>query len=348
MKSINAEQLFRRNILDAKPYSSARSEYTASNGVFLDANENTTVTSKENRYPDPLQTELKIKIADWRNIDVENVFIGNGSDEPIDLLVRATCNPGLDNILICPPTYGIYEVAAQINDVAVKRVLLQADFQLDVAAVLAAIDGNTKLIFICSPNNPTGNLLRKEDVVSLLNEFQGLVIVDEAYIDFATEQSWLTALSEYQNLVVLQTFSKAWALAAARVGMAFADQSVIGILNKIKPPYNVSQRSQEAAVAVFTKKAEVRTAVAEILKERAELANELQQFGFVRRVFPSDANFILVQVDDALQLYEFLLAKNIIIRNRSQQPLCENCLRITVGNAGENQILLNVLKQFQS
>lgn len=348
MKSINTAQLFRRNILELKPYSSARSEYAASNGLFLDANENTTAVSALNRYPDPLQTELKTKIAAWKDLAVENIFIGNGSDEAIDLLIRATCNPGKDNILICPPTYGMYEVAAQINDVAVKRVLLQPDFQLDVNRILKTIDANTKLIFLCSPNNPTGNLLRQNDVIQLLNEFEGLVVVDEAYIDFAGEESALSLLKYYQNLVVLQTFSKAWALAGARVGMAFAEASVIAILNKIKSPYNVSLRSQQAAENALDKQIGMRKALDLILQERAKLEARLRQFGFVRKVFPSDANFILMQVDDANRLYDFLLAENIVVRNRSQQPLCEGCLRITVGNTSENLLLLNALKQFSS
>jgi len=348
MKSINAEQIFRRNILDLKPYASARSEYSADKGVFLDANENTTAVSAHNRYPDPLQTELKKRISAWKNIPVANIFIGNGSDEPIDLLIRATCNPGKDNILICPPTYGMYEVAAQINDVTVKRVLLQSDFQLNVKGILDAVDLNTKLIFLCSPNNPTGNLLRQDDVRRLLDAFTGFIIVDEAYIDFAAATSWLSVLDQYPNLVVLQTFSKAWALAGARVGMTFAAASVIAVLNKIKPPYNVSQQSQDAAVTALAKHASVKAAVENILEERSMLADRLLAFSFVSQVFPSDANFLLIEVADANLLYEFLLTRNIIIRNRSQQPLCQNCLRISIGTREENELLLAAFKNYQS
>lgn len=348
MKSINIEQIFRKNILNVKPYSSARSEYTATTGLFLDANENTTVASTQNRYPDPLQRELKTKIAAWKNVAVENIFIGNGSDEPIDLLIRATCNPGVDNILICPPTYGMYEVAAAINDVAVKRVLLKDDFQLDTNNILDAIDVNTRLIFLCSPNNPTGNLLRREDIANILERFAGLVVVDEAYIDFAAEASWISELNAYPNLVVLQTFSKALALAGARVGMAFAGAPIISVLSKIKPPYNVSQCSQQAAIEALEQQTEVGEAVVKILQERNVLVTQLQQFSFVRKVFPSDANFILVEVRDADDLYQCLLSKNIVTRNRSQQPLCGNCLRITIGNPEENQVLLNALNQYQS
>lgn len=348
MKSINSTQLFRQNILKLKPYSSARSEYTAAQGIFLDANENTTVISSQNRYPDPLQTILKNKVAVWKNVAVENIFIGNGSDEPIDLLIRATCNPGKDNILICPPTYGMYEVAAQINDVGIKRVLLQSDFQLDVTGILAAVDVNTKLIFLCSPNNPTGNLLQEDAVRSLLENFNGLVIVDEAYVDFAKGPSWVAALDRYANLVVLQTFSKAWALAGARVGMAFTDASVIDVLNKIKPPYNISQQSQEAAIAALTQQSEVKEAISNIQEERKALVVQLLQFSFVSEVFPSEANFVLIRVADANALYQFLCTQNIIVRNRSQQPLCEECLRITVGNRIENEILLAALKNYES
>lgn len=290
---------------------------------------------------------MKTVISSIKDIHVNNIFLGNGSDEPIDLLIRATCNPGIDNVLCFPPTYGMYDVSAAINDVAIKKVLLTADFQIDVAKALEAIDENTKLIFICSPNNPTGNIINRKDIEMLLNNFSGIVVIDEAYIDFATEPSWATRLHAYPNLVVLQTLSKAWGLAGLRIGLACASEEIIDILNKIKAPYNISEAAQELCMKALANKGWVGTAILEILEQRQILEKALPTFSFVKKLYPTDANFILLKVENANDLYKYLLQNGIVVRNRSNMPMCDNCIRITCGTEAENEILLKVLKEYK-
>lgn len=341
--------LLRPHILTLTPYSSARDEYTGKEGVFLDANENplgsTTPQGDYNRYPDPHQWAIKEKLAPIKGVRPEQIFLGNGSDEPIDLLVRATCRPGQDSILIMPPTYGMYEVSATINDVAVVKVPLTPDFQVDLEAVLAAITDTTKLIWLCSPNNPSGNLLHTSAIRAILDAAQqALVIVDEAYIDFADTKSWTSELANYPNLVVLQTFSKAWGLAALRLGMCFAGEALIQVMNRIKPPYNISAPTQALALAALDHAADKNAMVAEILTERQVLAENLRSLPTVRVVHPSDANFLLVQFDDAGATFAHLIEQQVIVRDRSKVKLCDGCLRITVGTREENNRLLDVLR----
>lgn len=342
--------IIRPHILTLAPYSSARDEYTGHTGIFLDANENpygSVTAAHYNRYPDPHQAEIKAKISPMKGINPERIFLGNGSDEPIDLLVRATCTPGQDRIIIMPPTYGMYEVSASIHNVAIDKVSLTVDYQIDTQAVLDAITPATKLIWICSPNNPTGNIVQKEAVEAILEKFNGLVVVDEAYVDFTDAPSWICELDAYKNLVVLQTFSKAWGLAGLRVGMCFASEELIRILNKIKPPYNISLPAQLAlleGLLSFEKKDEM---VKEILKERDYLRTMLQNLTLVNKVFPSDANFLLVHFDDAKSVMDYLIEQAIIVRDRSRVHLCEGCLRITVGTREENEVLMETLKKYQ-
>jgi len=295
-----------------------------------------------------LQKELKLKISSIKNVSVENIFVGNGSDEAIDLLIRAFCNPAADNIVVCPPTYGMFEVCAGINDVAVKKVLLKSNFQLNKEAIKDELDKNTRVIFTCSPNNPTGNLMDTSDIEFLLQQFTGIVVVDEAYIDFAETETWLNKIHKYPNLVVLQTLSKAWGLAALRVGLAFASQDIIHVLNKIKPPYNISGITQRLALDALYKEEQKQEKVNIIREEKDKLQQLFSELSFIENVNPSDANFILVKTNDALKLYRYLVAQNIIVRNRSNQPLCENCLRITVGTAQENEMLSEALKNYSS
>src|SRR6476661_2718869 len=329
--NFDLNKLVRQNIRDLKPYSSARSEYSGTANVFLDANENSygsPLTKWYNRYPDPLQWELKKKIAAIKNVPAENMLLGNGSDECIDLLIRAFCEPQKDNLIICPPTYGMYEVYGNINNVEVREVPLLPGFQLNLEAIEAAIDENTKLIFICSPNNPTGNSMEREDIEIVLNNFEGLVVIDEAYINYSRHRSFVTELKEYPNLVVMQTFSKAWGLAALRLGVNFASTAIIDVLNKIKPPYNINQATQELALKALDNLEDVNTMIRETIKLREELVKELNDTACVQNVFPSDANFLLVKVTDANAIYAFLLDKGIIVRNRNNVLLCEGCLRI--------------------
>jgi histidinol-phosphate aminotransferase len=349
MKIIDIRGLLRPHLREFKPYSSARTEYTGTDAIFLDANENPLGSSSGesyHRYPNPLQTKIKQKVAALRHVLKEQVFIGNGSDEAIDLLYRAFCEPGLDNVIVCPPTYGMYETSARLNNVTLKQVLLTTDFQLDVKSVIEAIDANTKMIFICSPNNPTGNLLYSEDIKMILKSFGGLVVIDEAYIDFADADSWVNMLDKYPNLVVLQTLSKAWGMAGIRVGMAFASSDIIDILTAIKPPYNVSSPAQQAALKALTNETTMRMMVADILEQRHRLSVALLRFAFVQKVYPSDSNSLLVKVDDADGLYHFLVEKKIIIRNRNKTPLCEGCVRITVGSKQENDALLQGMDEY--
>lgn len=342
MQSLN--RLLRPNIRDLKPYSSARDEYSGEAAVFLDANENP-FNAPYNRYPDPYQRKLKKRIAEIKNISPENIFLGNGSDEAIDIAIRAFCEPGIDNIVSISPTYGMYQVAADINNVKVKKVLLTPDFQLDVSAILNNIDENTKIIFLCSPNNPTGNCFRKEDVRDIINHFQGIVIIDEAYIDFAPEKSWLPELINYPNLIIFQTFSKAWGMAGIRLGMAFAEKSIINVFSKIKYPYNVNNLTQEKALELLNKSQSMQKWVEELLSEKQNLIAQLKKMPIVQKIYPSDANFILIKTDAPKKIYNFLVENKIIIRDRSKVVLCEGCLRITIGAPEENRKLIETLKQ---
>jgi len=345
--NFNLNNLLRPNIRDLVPYSSARDEFKGEAKIFLDANENSLgspLTRWYNRYPDPLQKKLKEKISEIKAVAPEKIFVGNGSDECIDILIRACCRPGTDNIIICPPTYGMYEVSANINDVPVKKVKLTQNFQLNLQAMEDAVDENTKLIFLCSPNNPTGNSLYREDVEIILNNFPGLVVIDEAYINFSRHRSFTRELEEYPNLVVMQTLSKAWGLAALRVGLAFASEQIISVMNRIKPPYNINQASQELALQALNEVEQVNEMIREIVRERENLRSALQQLPSVQHIFPSDANFLLVKVDDARGIYGYLLDNQIVVRDRSKVELCEGCLRITVGTPLENEALITALK----
>ena len=342
----NLSELIRPNIRNLVPYSSARDEFKGEARIFLDANENSLgspLTKWYNRYPDPLQWAVKEKLSVIKGVAPENIFLGNGSDECIDLLLRAFCEPGVDNIIIVPPTYGMYEVSANINNVQVKKVPLTPEFQLDLPALEAAVDDHTKMIFLCSPNNPTGNSLLREDVEMLLNNYFGIVVMDEAYINFSRLRTYVQELEDYPNLVVLQTLSKAWGLAALRVGMAFASESIIAVLNKIKPPYNISQASQELVLKALEGVDQVNEMIRVLVQERTRLEQELPKKEVVEEVYPSDANFLLVKVKDARGLYQELLNKGIVVRDRSNVILCEGCLRITVGTERENDELLNAL-----
>lgn len=340
-----AENLLRDNIRRLRPYSSARSEFKGAARIFLDANENP-FDNGLNRYPDPLQRALKARIAAWRGVQPEQIFLGNGSDEAIDLLVRMFCEPGRDRIIILPPTYGMYEVCADICGVEVAPIPLSADFQPDVEAILAASDGRSKLLFVCSPNNPTGNVFDTALLRALLRGFPGIVVVDEAYGDFSARPGALSLIDEYENLVVLQTFSKAWGLAGIRLGMAFAQAPLIEWFNKVKPPYNVNQLTQNAAMEALQQPELFHSQLATILAERATLEQALPFLPMVEQVFPSDANFILVKTAEPNDLYRHLVSVGIIVRNRSSVTLCEGCLRITVGTPEENRQLLDALKQY--
>ncbi|MEJ7558795.1 MAG: histidinol-phosphate transaminase [Pedobacter sp.] len=344
---MDINSLQRENIKNLKPYSTARDEYKGQASVFLDANENSYGSPLEknyNRYPDPLQLDLKDAISKIKGVPIENTFLGNGSDEAIDLLFRSFCEPGKDNVIILPPTYGMYEVSANINNVEIRKVNLLSNFQLDLDGIAEAIDEFTKLIFICSPNNPTGNSIVRTDIETVLANFGGLVIIDEAYINYAKQQTFIKELTEYPNLVVMQTFSKAWGLAALRLGMAFAARPVIDVLNKVKPPYNINQATQDIAIQALENISQVNDWIKITVQERDHLSTALAALPMVKKVYPSDANFILVQVEDALNTYKTLVEQGIIIRDRSKVTLCEGCLRITIGTAAENETLLNALK----
>jgi histidinol-phosphate aminotransferase len=317
----------------------------------LDANENSLgspLTRWYNRYPDPLQWKLKEAIGLIKGVDPTNLFLGNGSDECIDLLYRAFCNPGKDNIIINPPTYGMYEVSARINDVQIKKAPLLDNFQLDLVHLENLVDDATKIIWICSPNNPTGNAIDREDIEIVLNNFEGLVVVDEAYINFSRHKSFLQELGDYPNLVVLQTFSKAWGLAGLRLGMAFAAENIIDILNRIKPPYNINQSTQEIALTALQEVEQVNEMIKLIVAMRDELSVQLSSLPFVLKVYPSDANFLLVKMSDAQSVYDHLLREGIVVRNRSNVELCAGCLRITVGTDTENMGLITALRHFSA
>jgi histidinol-phosphate aminotransferase len=348
--SFDLQKIVRENIKNLTPYSSARKEFGGAARIFLDANENSfgsPLPENYNRYPDPLQTKIKEKIAVWNGVETEEIFVGNGSDEAIDLLSRIFCRPQTDNVLICPPTYGMYAVSAEINDVKIKRANLTADFQLDFEAIKQTIDENTKLLFICSPNNPTGNSFRRESILRLAKDFQGIVVVDEAYVHFSTEKSFVSEINNFPNLVVLQTFSKAWGLAGLRVGLAFAGAEIIALFNRVKPPYNVSQIAQTTILEALENKPRVEKTIAEIVSEREKLIENLRETSFVEKVYPSDANFVLVKTTDAEKIYGFLLDEKIVVRNRNNVELCANCLRITIGTPEENENLVEVLSKFE-
>lgn len=346
--------ILRENIKKLVPYSSARDEYKGKEGIFLDANENAYGSPlpqqdvQYNRYPDPLQLDVKEKLSKIKGLPVENIFLGNGSDEAIDILFRAFCNPGKDNAIICPPTYGMYEVSANINDVEIIKVPLTPEtFQLDTEKILDTITSHTKLIFVCCPNNPTGNGVKWDAIKTILEQFNGIVLVDEAYINFASYQSLIPKLLQYPNLVIIQTLSKAWGMAGLRVGMAFASQDIIDVFNKIKPPYNINAASQQLALQALNNVEQVNNWIKEIVAERAKLNEQLKQLPFVIKIYPSEANFILVKTTDPKRIYRFLTEHKIIIRDRSNVQLCEGALRITVGTKEENKQLIEKLKAYK-
>ena len=341
------KELTRPNVWALKPYSSARDEYSGVEAsVFLDANENP-YNAPNNRYPDPLQRELKALIAPLKGVKEENIFLGNGSDEAIDLIFRAFCRPGVDNVVAIDPTYGMYQVCADVNDVEYRKMLLDVYYQFKASSLLSAIDENTKAIFICSPNNPTGNSLCRKEIESLLKRFDGLVVVDEAYIDFSSSESLLKNLDEYPNLIVLQTFSKAWGCAAIRLGMAFASPEIIAIFNKIKYPYNVNRLTQEEAIKVLRQPEKIKEWVNTLLEERTRVMEEFVKLPCCIRVFPTDANFFLTKVYEATQIYDYLVSEGIIVRNRTNVALCKDCLRITIGTKEENDALLDALRKVE-
>ena len=342
----NLETLIRNNIKSLTPYSSARDEFSGEAKVFLDANENSLgspLIKWYNRYPDPHQHKLKEAISAIKAVEADKIFLGNGSDECIDLLYRCFCNPGKDNVIICPPTYGMYEVSANINDVEIRKATLLDDFQLDLVHLENLVDEHTKLIWLCSPNNPTGNSMNREDIETILNNFNGLVIIDEAYINFSRHQSFIQELADYPNLVVMQTFSKAWGMAGLRLGMAFASKEIIEILNRVKPPYNINQATQEIALKALEEVGQVNDMIKELVQMRVALKAVFEKIPFVEKVYPSDANFLLVRMKQARKVYEFLLEKGIVVRDRSKIILCDNCLRITIGTEQENTELVEAL-----
>ncbi|SDL19201.1 histidinol-phosphate aminotransferase [Salinimicrobium catena] len=346
MNSFKIENLVRTNVAKMKPYSSARDEFKADGRkmTFLDANENP-FENGVNRYPDPQQATLKSKIAELKGISTSKILLGNGSDEVLDLIFRAFCEPSQDNMISLPPTYGMYKVLAELNQIEDREVLLKVDFQPNVEEILNTVDDNTKLIFLCSPNNPTGNVFSMTLVEKLLNGFNGLVVIDEAYIDFSNEPGWLQALEDFPNLVVTQTLSKAYGLAGIRLGIGYASEEIIEILNKIKPPYNVNELTQQKAAERLRNPEEVEFEIKQILEQREYLEKELQKVDFVKKIYPSKTNFLLVRVDNADLRYSQLLEKGIVVRNRSNQPLCENTIRFTVGTKTENNRLINALNE---
>ncbi len=345
MKDIKS--LIRTNIQKLKPYSSARDEYSGAEAVFLDANENP-FNAPYNRYPDPYQRKLKAEISKIKGVPEDAIFLGNGSDEPIDLLYRVFCEPGVDNVVMIDPSYGMYQVAADINNVEIRKVLLTDDFQLDVDALLKACDEKSKLLFICSPNNPTGNCFQQDDMLTLIEGFEGIVVLDEAYIDFAPDQSLLKKIQDYPNLVVLQTFSKAWGMAGIRLGMAFASVDIITVLSHVKYPYNINMLTQQKAFELIQNVQQKEEWVDLLIKERKLLVDKLKAFNFIYKIYPTDSNFILVKAKEARVIYDFLVDKQVIIRDRSKVVLCDDCLRITVGAPSENEELLSKLKAYEA
>jgi histidinol-phosphate aminotransferase len=346
----NPHNLVRNNIRNLKPYSSARDEFKGAASIFLDANENSLgspLLKWYNRYPDPMQWKIKEKLSVIKQVPTDQIFLGNGSDEPIDLLFRCFCEPGVDEVIVFPPTYGMYEVSANINNVHLSKVPLTKEFQLDLEALESAIKPNTKIIWICSPNNPTGNSIDRQDIEMVLNNFDGLVVVDEAYINFSRQKSLVSDLADYPNLVVLQTLSKAWGLAGLRVGMAFASAEIIGYLNKVKPPYNISEPVQELALKALDEIGQVNDMILQLVASRKEMETDLANEKTVVCVFPSDANFLLVEFTDARRMYDYLVERGIVVRDRSNVLLCDNCLRITVGTHAENLKLMEAINSFQ-
>lgn len=340
--------LVRKNVAGLKPYSSARDEFKQGDSkmIFLDANENPFETGV-NRYPDPQQRELKGQLGEIKGIPAENILLGNGSDEVLDLIFRAFCEPGKDNVITLPPTYGMYQVLAEINNIENREVLLTDDFQPNVSGILNKVDDNTKLIFLCSPNNPTGNSFSEEKILEILKNFNGLVVVDEAYIDFSESESWINKLEKFPNLIVTQTLSKAYGMAGIRLGICYASAEIIQILNKIKPPYNVNELTQKRAMERVVDVISIKKEITDILIERHKLSKALLEVNFVEKIYNSDANFILIKVDNAKLRYDQLLKKGIVIRNRTTQPLCENTLRLTVGTAEENRQLMEAFQSLK-
>ncbi len=343
--SFNLDNITRKNVKGLSPYSSARDEYISdgSKMVFLDANENP-FENGVNRYPDPKQRSLKSILAKQKGIQEENMLLGNGSDEVLDLLFRAFCEPRIDNVITLPPTYGMYQVLSGINTIENRTVLLDTDFQPNVDLILSTMDNNSKILFICSPNNPTGNSISTQKIKTLLENFEGLVVIDEAYIDFSSEQSWVSKLSKHPNLVITQTLSKAYGMAGIRLGICFASEQIIAVLNKIKPPYNVNELTQQSAMERVSDQKSVQEEVDVILGERKLLIEALSEISFISKIYPSDANFVLTKVDKASKRYHQLLEKGIVVRNRTTQPLCENTLRFTIGTPEENTLLITALK----
>ncbi len=341
---MDLQKLVRKNIWNLKSYSSARDEFKGEASVYLDANENP-YNNEVNRYPDPMQWEIKEKISQIKGVKKEKIMLGNGSDEPIDLVFRIFCEPGIDNIVALDPTYGMYQVSADINNVEYRKVLLDNNFDFNSDSLLQNTDKNTKAIFLCSPNNPTGNSLNRDEMVKTIENFKGIVVVDEAYIDFSSQPSFLKDLDKYPNLIVLQTFSKAWAGAGIRLGMAFASEEIIRLFNKVKYPYNVNKLTQNYALNLLNNYHEIKEKVTTILEERTKLQQSLSTLSCVESVYPTDANFLLVKVNDADKMYHSLVDKGIIVRNRNKISLCMNCLRITVGTPEENEELISKLKK---
>lgn len=342
---LNINTLVRPCIARLKPYSCARDEFKGEARVFVDANENPFDENKYNRYPDPLQLAVKQRIAELKKVRATQIMLGNGSDEPIDLIYRIFCEPTVNNAVAIAPTYGMYGVCADINNVEYRSVNLNNDYSLDANRLLAAVDANTRVIWLCSPNNPTGNLLNRSEIKKVLEGFGGIVVIDEAYVDFASEESWLSELDNYPNLVVLQTFSKAWGMASVRCGMAFASEEIIGYFNKVKYPYNINKLTQEFVLNRLqnVELKEKQTKI--ILGERPKLALELEKLALVEKVYASDANFLLVKVNDAPKIYNQLAQKGIVVRSRHNIVLCNNCLRITIGTADENKVIVETLKE---
>ena len=347
MNNFSLHNLTRENIKSLKPYSSARDEYkdaTSAEMIFLDANENP-FENGVNRYPDPQQNNVKALLSEIKGIGKEKILLGNGSDEVLDLIFRAFCEPNRDNIITLPPTYGMYAVLANINAIENRTVLLTEEFQPKVAQILNEIDQNSKILFLCSPNNPSGNSFTEEIVEELLTKFNGLVVIDEAYIDFSEQNSWLEKLKQFPNLIITQTLSKAYGLAGIRLGVCYGSEEIIKILNSIKPPYNVNQLTQQRAIERLSKTDEVAKEVSEIIQQRAFVLKALIEVPFIKKIYPTDCNFVLVKVDDATVRYHQLVANGIVVRNRTTQPLCENCLRFTIGTVLENEKLISVLNE---
>ncbi|MEO9965675.1 MAG: histidinol-phosphate transaminase [Reichenbachiella sp.] len=339
-------KLIRTNVLNLTPYSSARDEFDHEAEVYLDANENP-FDNGHNRYPDPYQKDLKMRIAELKGVSTDKILLGNGSDEVLDLIFRVCCEPSIDNIVSHNPSYGMYPVLAAINNVAIRKVNLDMGFQLNADKMINTSDERTKIFFLCSPNNPSGNLLNKAEVKKILNLQRGLVVIDEAYIDFSSSESWLSELDNYPNLVVCQTLSKAWGLAGLRVGMCFASAKLIKVLNAIKPPYNVNQLSQRAALNALNNETGFKRNLSIILDEREKVEDSLRNFSCVTQIYPSEANFLLIKVDDADKLYRFLMDRQIVVRNRSKEYLCNGCLRLTIGTPEENKKLLAGIEAFE-